>query len=206
MGSQMTGHPITPPALRREFTSIPTLLCLIGFAIAPTLAVFGRVEPHARNAAIHVAIVFGVLLGVFRVIGKRELSRLSPFEFVTLMLVPELVSEVVQGTGELSSALVGLSTLFLLVVLTSTLSHRFKPFQTLVEPAPTVLVANGHMLEKHMNDERIAPDELLSEMHKQGLEHLHQVKWAILESGGHITFVPLTKPNEHGSTDDDDVD
>lgn len=202
--SPMIAHPLKPPPLQRKFTSLPTLLCLVGLAIAPTSAVFGRGQ--ARDTALHVAVVFGILLCVFRLIGKRELSRLSPFEFVTLMLVPELVSGVVQGDGELSPALVGLSTLFFLVLLTSTLSHRSETFQALVEPRPTILVANGRMLERAMNDERIAPEELVSEMHKNGLEDVRQVKWAILESGGHITVVSFDKGGERGSTEDDDVE
>lgn len=199
-------HPLTPPPLERKLTSSSTLVCLIVFTIIPALALLSEESKPARLAVIHVAVVFAVLLCVFRVIGKRELSRLSPFEFVTLMLVPELVSEVVQGSGELGVSLVGLSTLFFLVLLTSLLSHLFKPVQTLVEPSPTVLVSNGKLVERAMNDERIAPGELLSEMHKQGLEHLHQVKWAILESGGHITFVARGGAPARGSDDDSDIE
>ncbi len=195
-------QPPSPPRIQRQFTSVLAFACLLAFAAALTLALFDEVSTQAKLAVVHVAIIFGVLLCVFRVIGKRELSRLSPFEFVTLMLVPEIVSEVVQGSGQLSAALVGLSSLMFLVLLTSILSHRFAIFQKLVEAQPTILVSNGQLMSKHMNDERIAPEELMSEMHKQGLARLSDVKWAILESGGNITFIPRTEVLPHGSNED----
>jgi uncharacterized membrane protein YcaP (DUF421 family) len=198
----MQVEPPKPPHLERKLTSWSTLACIVAFSIPPVAALVLPPSNQAKLAVIHVAVVFGVLLVAFRVLGKRELSRLSPFEFVTLMLVPELVSEVVQGGGELSAALVGLSTLFLLVQLVSLFSHRFHGVQRLVEAEPTILVANGKLREREMNDERIAPDELFSEMHKQGLERLSQVKWAILEGSGHITFVPKKAMLAHGCTDE----
>lgn len=202
----MTTQPPGPPSLSRKLTSVATCVCVAMFAVAPALAFPSDFSEQARLSVLHVAVVFGVLMCVFRVIGKRELSRLSPFEFVTLMLVPELVSEVVQGKGELSASLVGLSTLFFLVLMTSMLSHRFRSFQSLIEPSPTVLVSDGRLLERNMNNERIAPDELLSEMHKQGLEHLHQLKWAVLEPSGHITFVPKTGLPAPSAGDDAEVE
>ncbi len=167
-----------------------TCLLVLILATFPVLAVMGFRSERAQTTALNVAVVFGVLLVVFRLMGKRELGRLSPFEFVTLMLAPEIVSEVLQGNGEVSASLTGLSTLFGLVLTVSLLSHRFPPFQRLVEAPPTLLVADGQLLERRLNEERIAPDELIAEMHKQGIETVREVKWAILEGSGNITFIP----------------
>lgn len=191
----------------RRFAAPGTFVVLFLLAAGPLAAAAGFVSERAAATTLHVALAFGALMAVFRVIGKRELGRLSPFEFVTLMLVPEIVSEVVQGNGDLSSSLVGLSTLFMLVLGTSLLSHRFQTVQQLMESAPTLLVANGLMLERNMNRERIPPEELIAEMHKQGIERLEDVKWAILESSGVIACVPVrgavTSPT--GRTDEPDT-
>lgn len=164
------------PHFERKLTDVLSFGCLLAFAVAPAFAVFDGVSSQARLAVIHVAL--------------------------TLMLVPEIVSEVVQGTGELSAALVGLSSLVFLVLLTSILSHRFPLFQKLVESEPTILISNGRLMTQQMNAERIVPEELMSEMHKQGLEALADVKWAILESSGNITFIPRSQALPHGSTGD----
>lgn len=177
--------------MRRRFTAPRTFVILALLSAGPVCAALGWISGRAAATTVRVALAFGVLLAVFRVMGKRELGRLSPFEFVTLMLVPEIVSEVVQGNGDLSASFVGLSTLFLLVLLTSVLSHRFRTVQTLMESPPTLLVEHGRLIEHNMNRERIAPDELIGEMHNQGIACLSGVQWAILESGGHISYVPF---------------
>jgi len=140
---------------------------------------------------------------VFRIIGKRELGRLSPFELVTLMLIPESVSSALQNEGSLVAALTGLSTLFLLVLVTSVLAHRFEIVEKVVEPQSTLLVDHGRILVQALNEERIHPEELFSEMRKQGIGDLQEVRWALLESSGQITFVPSTTAGREGRSNDD---
>jgi uncharacterized membrane protein YcaP (DUF421 family) len=159
-------------------------------ASLPVLGALGLLGPSALERVLRIAAVFGVLLLVFRVIGKRELGRLSPFEFVTLMLVPEVLSNAVQAQGPLLDALAGLGALFLLVLATSALAHRFEPVERMLEPRSTLLVDHGRILEDALNQERIVPDELFSEMRKCGIADVSEVRWAVLESTGNITFIP----------------
>jgi uncharacterized membrane protein YcaP (DUF421 family) len=178
------------PRLKRRFGAVQRLLSrLVLFLALPVLAVAGVLGYEGLDRALRVLVVFVTLLVVFRVIGKRELGRLSPFELVMLMLIPEVLSDVVQGEGSVMHAFSGLSTLFLLVLVTSALAHRFERFEKLVEPEPTLLVADGHILENALNEERITPDELFSEMRKQGIGRMSDVRWAVLESSGNVTFI-----------------
>lgn len=199
---------LRPPTMARRFRAPRSLVVLILLAVGPTAATLGFVSTQAAATTLHVAMAFIVLMTVFRVIGKRELGRLSPFEFVTLMLVPEIVSEMVQGKGNLSSSFIGLSTLFMLVLLTSLMSHRFETVQQLMESPPTLLVANGAIIEANMNRERIAPEELVAEMRKRGISRLADVKWAVLESSGSINFVltsAAAQPAPHGDVEEPDT-
>jgi uncharacterized membrane protein YcaP (DUF421 family) len=185
-------QPPQPPEMRRSVVRWLALGALLAaFAALPALASIGVFPSETRDSVLHVAVVFVTLMVAFRVMGKRELGRLSPFELVTLMLIPEVLSSTMQGEAPLVTGLAGLSTILLLVLVISVLSHRFEGFQTVVESPPTVLVAHGKLVEANMNRERVAPDELFSEMHKQGMFRLAQVRWAVLESSGNITFVPM---------------
>jgi uncharacterized membrane protein YcaP (DUF421 family) len=169
--------------------------------VLPVAAAAGFLGRQAPAHAVRVLVVFPVLLGIFRIIGKRELGRLSPFELVTLMLIPEVLSNAVQGQGPLLDALVGLSTLFLLVLVISVFSHRFERFAAITEPSPTVLMVKGRVLEEALNEERIGVDELVSEMRRQGIAEARRVQFAVLESSGNITFVTATgtRPQESDS-------
>ncbi len=137
-----------------------------------------------------VAFTYVFLAIAFRVIGKRELSSLSPFELVTLMLIPEIVSQALVREASLANALAGVSTLFVLVFLTSVVTHLSPKASKVVDGSPTVLVAKGRILEEACNRERIQPEEIFSEMHKSGLARLSQVRWAILEADGDLTIIP----------------
>src|ERR1041384_2293410 len=124
---------------RRLARPLHSLLLLLGLAGLPVATCFMRDAAQARSSVLHVLVSFLVLMVVFRLIGKRELSHLPPFELVTLMLIPEILSNTVQGQSTLLQSLAGLSTVVLLVVLTSTLSQRFEKVRALVESSPTLL-------------------------------------------------------------------
>lgn len=156
-------------------------------------------ETIARIAATYIFLMFA-----FRVMGKRELSKMSPFELVTLLLIPEIFSQaMVREDFSMTNAFIAVSTLCCLVFATSLLTHRFHWFQRTIENPPTLLVQHGRIIPHHMDQERIQAGELFSEMHKAGIEELSEIKWAILESDGHISFVRFT-PDDSPPPDDDD--
>jgi uncharacterized membrane protein YcaP (DUF421 family) len=177
---------------------------LVALAALPTLLLVVERDEHTAASVLHVVICFLVLMFAFRLLGKRELSRLSPFELVTLMLIPEILSNTLQGEGSLLQGLSGLCTVLGLVLGTSLLAQRFRAVQGALEAPPSVLVADGVVLEEAMNAERITPDELASEMRKQGICNLQDVRFAVLEGGGNITFIPRGgQPQQRSSGDDE---
>lgn len=190
---------------RRVGAPLRLSLLLLVFAALPVSVLVTSVDADAKKSVAHVAICFVVLMGAFRVIGKRELGRLSPFELVTLMVIPEILSNSLQGEGSLLPSLAGLCAVLFLVLALSTLSQRFETVQNVVEPSPTLLVADGKLLEQNMNLERIAPHELLSEMRKQGLQQIAEVRFAVLEGGGNITFVPYGGGGTARSSDESEI-
>ena len=143
------------------------------------------------ETVIRVAVIYLFILVGLRVLGKREFGQLSPMELVVLLLVPELASQaLVREDFSATNALIGISTLFLLVFLSSLVMHLSKRAEKLIEGSPTVLVHSGQMVEKNMAKERVSPDEVFGAMHVAGLEQLDQVRWAILGTDGKIAIVP----------------
>lgn len=146
------------------------------------------------ETVLRIATIYFVILIALRALGKRSFSQLSPFDLVTLLLIPEIVQQsMMREDFSMTNALIALSTLFTLVFLTSLLSHRFKKIETVIEGSPSVLVSHGQFVVDTMNDTRITPSELYGEMHKSGLSHLEQIRWAILESDGRISFIPYER-------------
>ena len=138
-----------------------------------------------------VAVAYFFVLIALRLLGKREFGQLSPLELVTLLLIPELLSNALQqGDSSMLRALTGVSTLLLLVFVSSLATHLNQSVEKAVEGKPTVLVAHGAFIVDNLNRERVTPGEVFSAMHQAGLDALGQVRWALLESDGKIAIVP----------------
>jgi uncharacterized membrane protein YcaP (DUF421 family) len=139
-----------------------------------------------RVIVLYLAIVLGL-----RVLGKREFGQLSPLELVSLLLIPELVSQAAIGEDySITNGLIALFTLLSLVFVTSTLMHLSPRLEAAVTGQPAVLVAHGRLQEAALNRERISPEEIFAAMRRAGLDRLERVRWAVLEGDGRISLVP----------------
>ena len=148
------------------------------------------------ETVFRVVFVYALVWACFRVLGKRELTQMSPFELVTLLFIPQLFSRALTRQDySMTNAVIAATTLVLLVFLTSALNYRVGAFARIVQARPTVLVRRGLLLEDHLNRERIAPEDIFSAMHKVGLSALNEVEWAILEGDGKIALVPSREPS-----------
>lgn len=170
--------------------AIVAMLFLAGLLILAASGVLGD-SGSARESIWRVTFVYGFLMLAFRLTGKREVGQMSPFELVTLLLIPEIFSTVLNRNDEsIARTTVSVITLFLLVFFTGLLTFRSKRMESILEGEPTVLVRDGKLLERNLRRERITPEEIFSEMHLAGVERIEDVRWAILEAEGKISIVP----------------
>lgn len=186
----MRDSPPPPPLIHPRIRISPEQV--IGLLLLATAITAGALESleDVLSSAGRIAAIYAFLTVCFRLLGKRELSSMSPLELITLMLIPEIASSTLADDGPLLTALAGISVLLGIVFVISLLSARFKAVETAIEPPARVLVVDGELCRDALFSERITTDELFAEMHKHGIAELEQVRWAILESGGDISFVP----------------
>lgn len=144
------------------------------------------------ETVLRVALIYVFVLAGMRILGKREFAQLSPSELISLLMIPEIVSQALtHGDQSLTSAIIGVCTLLFLVFLVSLLAQRFRRFEDALFGEPTVLVHCGRFVEDAMNRTRVSPEEIFAEMRKAGYEQLGEIKWAILEPDGKISVVPM---------------
>lgn len=154
------------------------------------------------ETVLRVAIVFVFVSAVLRLVGKRALGQLSPADLVVLMLIPEFFQQAVAREDfSMTNAIIAVSTLLLLVVLTEALSYRFPKFGSVVTGRSVTMVSQGFLRTDHMDLERVTPDEIQDAMHRAGLERIDQVKWAVLYPDGSIAVVPWRQPDPGRSTE-----
>jgi uncharacterized membrane protein YcaP (DUF421 family) len=141
-----------------------------------------------------VAFVYVLIMVTLRIMGKRELGRLSPFELVLLMLIPELFQQALMREDfSMTNAVIAFLTLCSLVFLTSLLAHRFRTVGQALMGKPTVLASGGRFVERAMNEERVQPEEVYAELRKAGFERLTDAKLIVLEEDGKLSIVPIAR-------------
>lgn len=142
------------------------------------------------ETVLRVAFIYAFILAVLRVMGKRELSQLTPLELVMLMLIPELVAQgVLREDFSMTNAVIAVTTLTSLVFVTSLLSYRFKRVSEVLDGKPTLLVERGRLLPDALARERVPPGEVASEVRRAGVERLEDVRWVVLEPGGKVSVI-----------------
>ncbi len=134
------------------------------------------------------AFVFVFLL--LRVLGRRELSTLEPFDVILLVVIGDLVQQgVTQSDMSLTGTTLAVGTFGLLVVATSWLSFRFRRVRRVLEAAPLVIVEHGKAIERNLQAERLTVEEVAAAARVQKIASLEDVEWAILEGSGQISFI-----------------
>ena len=137
------------------------------------------------------AFVFVVV--VTRVIGRRELSSLEPFDLILLIVLGDLIQQgVTQSDYSFTGLVLAGGTFTLLTVALSYLVFRFRRVRPLFEPEPLILVDDGKVIDRNLRRERLTTDELAAEARLQQITSLADVRWAVLESNGKISFIPRT--------------
>ena len=139
-----------------------------------------------------LAFVFIFLLT--RLIGRRELSTLQPFDLLLLVVVGDMLQQGVTQNDLSFTGLVLVVGMFgLLTLALSYAGWRFPRVRPLLEPEPLILVEDGKVIEKNLRKERITAEEVAGEARIQQISSLDDVQWAMLESGGRISFIPKSR-------------
>lgn len=130
------------------------------------------------------------VLLVTRVMGRRELSSLEPFDLILLVVIGDLLQQgVTQSDYSFTGIVLAVGMFAALTVATSYLGFRFPRLRPLLEEEPLILVQDGKVIEKNLRRERMTPEEVAAEARLQQIDSLEKVRWAVLESGGRISFI-----------------
>jgi len=142
------------------------------------------------DLVLRAIIVYLVVFLFTRVLGRRELSSLQPFDFILLVVIGDLIQQgVTQNDMSVTGVVIVVTTLALAQVGISYLSFRFKRMRPLLEGEPIVLVENGRIIEENLCREWLTHDDLAKQARRSEIESLDQVKWAVLETNGDVSFI-----------------
>lgn len=142
------------------------------------------------DIALRAVFLYLFIVFVMRVIGRRELSSMTPFDLILLIIVGDAIQQgLTQDDYSVTGAVIAVATIATLQVLTSYLSFRSKRARRVLEGLPIVLVDRGELVRENLKRERMTEDEVAEEMRQQQISSLDDVEWAILEANGSISFI-----------------
>jgi uncharacterized membrane protein YcaP (DUF421 family) len=134
--------------------------------------------------------VFAFLFILMRIVGRRELSSLQPFDVILLVVVGDAVQQgLTQDDYSLTGAFLAIGTIAILQVGVSYLSFRAPRLRAVLDGEPLVIVQDGKPIEKTMRRERLTLDDVAEEARQQDIAKLDEVAWAVLETSGAISFI-----------------
>jgi uncharacterized membrane protein YcaP (DUF421 family) len=137
--------------------------------------------------------IFGFLFLLFltRIVGRRELSTMEPLDLILLVILGDLTQQgVTQSDNSITGIVLAIGTMGLMTVAVSYLSFRVKRLRPLLDGEPIVLVQDGAPLLRNLRRERITTEELAASARIQAqIESFDEVKWAILETNGQISWI-----------------
>ena len=96
---------------------------------------------------------------------------------------------ITQSDMSFTGAVLATGTFAVLVLAVSYAGFRFRRVQPLLEPQPMIVVQDGQVIDSNLRKERMTVDELLAEARQQQISSLDQVRWAVLESSGKVSFI-----------------
>jgi uncharacterized membrane protein YcaP (DUF421 family) len=135
-------------------------------------------------------IIFVFIFVLMRVVGRRELSGLEPFDLILLVVIGDSVQQALtQDDYSVTGAFIIVGTIAGLQVLLSWIGFRVPRLRPVLEGEPIVLVEDGRPILRNLKRERIAVEELLEEARSAHMESLDDIKWAVLETSGNISFI-----------------
>ncbi len=154
------------------------------------------------NIFIRVLILYILVLITMRLMGKRELGQMQPFELVIAMMIADLAAVPMGDTGiPITNGIIPILVLLLMQLIISIINLKSIKGRSIICGMPSILVYRGRIDEKIMKKEKFTVNELQERLREKDVFNIGDVEYAILETSGQLTVIQ--KPEKRNTTPED---
>ena len=147
-------------------------------------------------------LLYIIVLIVMRLMGKREIGQLQPFELAISIMIADLASIPMTDTGvPISNGIIPILGLLVMHLLISVINLKSMKAREIICGKPRILVYRGRIDEKALKKERFTINELEERLRGNNVVNLGDVEYAILETSGNITVIQ--KPEKRNTIPED---
>lgn len=154
------------------------------------------------NAFVRAIVIYIFVLIVMRLMGKREIGQLQPFELVIAMMIADLAAIPLTANGvPLFRGIISILGLLVMHLLISVINMKSIILRGIISGKPKILIYRGKIDEQALIKERITINELQEKLRSNSVMSLGDVEFAILETSGDLSVIQ--KPSKRNVTPED---
>jgi uncharacterized membrane protein YcaP (DUF421 family) len=142
------------------------------------------------DLVIRAVVGFAFILLLTRTVGRRELSSMEPFDLILLVVIGDLVQQgITQNDFSVTGLMLVTATIALLTVAVSFASYKLPWLRPVLDGEPIIVVEDGKPIDRNLRRNRITLEELAASARAEGIAAIDQIRWAVLETSGKISFI-----------------
>ena len=142
---------------------------------------------------VRTVILYFMALVVIRLMGKRQIGQLQPFEIVITVMISDLAAMPMQDNRiPLAFSAIPMIVLVILQILSSTAQLKSEKARELLSGKPTIIIEHGRIDMDALKEERININDLLEELRLKNFYNIKEIEYAILETSGQLSIIPKT--------------
>lgn len=147
-------------------------------------------------------VLYILVLVVMRLMGKREIGQMQPFELAISIMIADLATLPMTETGvPISNGIIPILGLLVMHLTISMLNLKSTKAREIICGKPAILIFRGKVDEKVLKKERFTINELEERLRTNNIFNIGDVEYAVLETSGQVTVIP--KPNKRATTPED---
>ena len=147
-------------------------------------------------------VLYIIVLIVMRLMGKREIGQMQPFELAISIMIADLAATPMAETGiPITNGIMPILGLLVLHVVISMIKLKSTKAREIICGKPSILIFRGKVDEKVLKRERFTINELEVRLRDNNIFNIGDVEYAVLETSGQVTVIP--KPNKRSTTPED---
>lgn len=136
-------------------------------------------------------LMYIIVFIVLRLMGKREIGKLSVLDLVVSVMIAELaVIEIEDPDNDLMHGILPILILLIVQILSAYASMKNRKLRLMLDGKPSVIIAKGQIYREELNKQRYNLDDLMLQLREQGITTIDDVDFAILETSGKLSIVP----------------
>ncbi len=156
------------------------------------------------DVVLRATAMFAIVYLLLRLLGKREIGQMTPFDLVSMVVIGDLIQQgITHNDFSLTGATLAISTFAFWSLVLGWVAYLFPIARKVLNGEPRLIIRDGHVLKQAMRQDRLTLDEVESEMRLAGISDVSDVRFAVLEPQGKISFIKISE--DEGVKQNDEI-